>query len=143
MLLLSHISLSQETDNDTIRKAQRNTSELEVPDREDAQIATFYSQEYVDRKADFPGGMKKFYAFVDRTFRIPSGESFNGKVILYFIVEKDGSLTNIKVVRNTGYGSPEEAVKMMHKSPKWIPAQLNGKNVRSNFVVPITFASKK
>ena len=140
-LFISQLAISQESDSTA--RATRNERTIAVPDGTNDKYDPIYSQEDVDKEAYYPGGMKRFYAFVDKTFKVPEGESFNGKIILSFIVENDGSVSNIKVVRNTGYGSPEEAVAMMSKSPKWIPAKLKGKNVRSTFELPLTFASKK
>lgn len=54
-----------------------------------------------------------------------------------FVVEKDGTLSNIKVLKDIGYGTGEEAVKVLQLSPKWNPAELNGRKVRCNFNLPI------
>ena len=138
ILFTSQIAISQVTDS--IGKDARKERVL-LASSQDGE--TIYAEDEVEKKAYYPGGIKKFYAFADKTFKVPKGETFNGKIILSFVVEKDGSITNIEVVRNTGYGSPEEAVDMMSKSPKWIPAKLDGKSVRSKLELPLTFASKK
>ncbi len=65
-----------------------------------------------------------------------------GKVIVQFIVEKDGSLTNIKAIKGPGGGTSEEAVRVMQKSPKWQPGIKDGKPVRVQFAAPITFVYK-
>ncbi|HTG67178.1 MAG TPA: energy transducer TonB, partial [Flavobacterium sp.] len=55
-----------------------------------------------------------------------------------FVVEKDGSLTDIKVLRDIGYGTGKEAIRVLQKSPKWNPGIQNGKPVRVQYSLPIT-----
>lgn len=64
----------------------------------------------------------------------------NGKVqvILSFVVEKDGSITDIKVLRDPGYGAGKEAVRVLKTMPKWKPARQDNRTVRSQFTLPIT-----
>ncbi|MGG7034127.1 MAG: energy transducer TonB [Flavobacterium sp.] len=89
-------------------------------------------------KPEFPGGIRKFYEYVGKNFRIPE-EGNGGKIIIQFIVEKDGSLTRFKVVQDVGYGSGEEAIRVLKAcSTKWKPGIQSGKPVRSVFVAPIT-----
>lgn len=66
-----------------------------------------------------------------------------GKVFLSFVVEMDGSLTNIKVERRLGSGTDEEAVRVLEESPKWIPGMQNGRPVRVKYNIPISFALNK
>ncbi|MDR0227633.1 MAG: energy transducer TonB [Flavobacteriaceae bacterium] len=90
--------------------------------------------------AEFPGGMAKFnQQFVSR-FRAPDMDAGTKaiRVIVMFIVEKDGSLTDIKVVRDPGFGAGKEAVRVLSGMPKWKPAEQNGQKVRSQFTLPIT-----
>ncbi|RYD97894.1 MAG: energy transducer TonB [Sphingobacteriales bacterium] len=64
-----------------------------------------------------------------------------GKVIVQFVVERDGSLTNIKVIRGKelGHGIPEEVFRLVRAMPKWKPATLSGESVRAYFTMPIDF----
>lgn len=96
---------------------------------------TIYQAE--DKKPDFPGGMMKFYEFVGHNFKAPE-EKISGKVYVKFIVETDGSLSNFKILRDIGYGTGEEAVRVLKLSPKWIPAEKDGKKVAAEFSLPIT-----
>ncbi|MVX36343.1 energy transducer TonB, partial [Myroides sp. LoEW2-1] len=94
----------------------------------------------VQVQASYPGGMPAFQKqFVSR-FRTPDIDSSTKRiqVIVQFIVEKDGSLTDIKVLRDPGYGAGKEAVRVLNGMPKWKPAQQNGRTVRSQFTLPIT-----
>ncbi|MBC7399567.1 MAG: energy transducer TonB, partial [Mucilaginibacter sp.] len=65
-----------------------------------------------------------------------------GKVIMQFIVEKDGSLTNVKAIKGPGGGTSEEALRVMQKSPKWKPGINDGKPVRVQYAAPIAFVFK-
>ena len=96
----------------------------------------------VEKSAEFPGGIEKFYAYLSKTIRYPAVARENnvqGKVFLTFVVEKDGSLTDIKVLRGIGSGCDEEAVRVIKASPKWRPGQQNGRTVRQQYTVPINF----
>lgn len=97
-----------------------------------------YSTVGIEVKPDFPGGLQKFYTFVGNNYRAPDEEGLKGKVFVTFVVEKDGSLTDIKVVRDIGYGTGAEAIRVLKKSPRWIPGEQNGKRVRVRYSLPIT-----
>ena len=102
---------------------------------EDTQI---YSTAGIEVKPDFPGGIEKFYAFVGKNFQPPEEEGVKGKVYVTFVVEKDGSLTDIKVIRDIGYGTGKEAIRVLSKCPRWKPGEQNGKPVRVLYSLPIT-----
>lgn len=96
----------------------------------------------------FPGGVFAFRNFLARTIVYPPVAQENhiqGRVYLSFVVERDGSLTNIHTIRGVGSGIDEEAIRVIKKSPKWIPGSLNGIPLRIAYVVPInfTFTSSK
>ncbi|MHC5200609.1 energy transducer TonB [Myroides sp. LJL119] len=94
----------------------------------------------VQVQAAYPGGMGAFNKQFISRFRTPDIDSGTKqiRVIVQFIVEIDGSLTEIKVLRDPGYGVGKEAVRVLSGLPKWAPAQQNGRNVRSRFTLPIT-----
>jgi hypothetical protein len=96
-----------------------------------------------DPKPEFPGGIEKFYQFVGKNYKTPSQPNLEGKIYLTFIVEKDGSLSEIKILRDIGYGTGEEAIRVLKLSPKWIPAKINNKPVRVEYNLPITIQSAK
>jgi protein TonB len=91
----------------------------------------------VEVRPDFPGGIQKFYDFVGKNYRAPE-EDVRGKVYVQFVVEKDGSLTDIKVVRDLGYGTGAEAIRVLKKSPRWKPGVQNGRPVRVLYSLPIS-----
>ena len=96
----------------------------------------------VDKQPEFAGGISKFYDFLKANLRYPKDMRDNnvqGNVIVTFIIEKDGSLSNIKSVRDLGHGSGEEAIRVMALSPKWIAGEQGGKAVRVQYTIPIRF----
>lgn len=90
----------------------------------------------------FPGGEAAFGAYLSKTIRYPPVAKENntqGRVIVSFVVEKNGRLTDIKVVRDIGGGCGEEAIRVLSKSPAWSPGIQNGKPVRVAYTMPINF----
>jgi len=102
---------------------------------------TVYNTAGIEVKPDFPGGMEKFNDFVAKNYQAPEEEGLKGKVYVTFVVEKDGSLTDIKVLRDIGYGTGKEAIRVLNKCPKWTPGEQNGKKVRCTFSLPISIQS--
>ncbi|WP_276378885.1 M56 family metallopeptidase [Flavobacterium sp. H4147] len=93
----------------------------------------------------YPGGMTEFYKFIGKNFKIPAEVSKNKiatKIKMQFMVEKDGSLSEIEVVKDA-YDLGEEAIRVLKLSPKWIPGSENGKPVRVMYSLPITIQSEK
>jgi len=96
------------------------------------------------KEPQFPGGIEKFYMFVGQNFKIPaefSKQKIEGKLFMEFMVEKDGALSEFKVVKDLGYGVGDEAIRVLKLSPKWIPASENGKPVRVSYSLPILLKS--
>ena len=102
---------------------------------------SIYNTAGIEVKPDFPGGMEKFYKFVGNNYQTPEEDGLKGKVYVTFVVEKDGSLTDIKVIRDIGYGTGKEAIRVLNKCPKWTPGEQNGKKVRLLYSLPITIQS--
>lgn len=86
---------------------------------------------------EFPGGMEAFGKFIIQEFKIPLGYEGDGKVILSFVVTPEGELDNIRVVKDAGFKTGEEAIRVMKKSPKWKPGFIDGKPVRVQYHLPI------
>ncbi|HCN84800.1 MAG TPA: hypothetical protein DIT07_14455 [Sphingobacteriaceae bacterium] len=96
--------------------------------------------EMVQVLPQFPGGPQGWVKFVGDNYNYPKmarENNVSGKVIISFIIEKDGSLTDFRVVRDFGFGTGEEAVRMMKTSPKWTPGIQNGLKVRVTYYQPI------
>lgn len=107
---------------------------------EDNQI---YNTAGIEVKPEFPGGIEKFYKYVGNNYRLPDEGGLKGKVYVTFVVEKDGSLTDIKVLRDIGYGTGKEAIRVLNKCPKWNPGIQNGKPVRVLYSLPISIVTEE
>lgn len=98
----------------------------------------------MDEPAQFPGGTSAMMNFLAKNMRYPESvaeKGLQGKCFLKFVVDKEGLITDIKVLRGIS-GCPEcdkEAIRVVKSMPKWIPGKLNGKKVKSYFTLPITF----
>ena len=85
----------------------------------------------------FPGGESKLNQFVAANFVTPDIEGASGLIKISFVVEIDGSLTNIKIIQNLGDEFALAAKNVFNKSPKWLPGELNGEKVRVLINYPI------
>ena len=99
---------------------------------------SIYNSNFIEVKPQYPGGLQEFYKFIGKKYRVPNVKGLTGKVFISFVIEKDGSVTDLKVISDIGYGTGEEAVRVLKKCKKWIPAEQNGKKVRVEFTLPIS-----
>lgn len=123
----------------SVAPAGKGPKTSQVVEESDDQV---YNTAGIEVKPEFPGGMEKFYSFVGKNYRTPDEGGLKGKVYVTFVVEKDGSLTDIKVLRDIGYGTGKEAIRVLQKCPKWNPGIQNGKPVRVLYSLPITIVSQ-
>lgn len=99
----------------------------------------------VDKPPVFPGGMDAFIKYLAKNVRYHEAMRERGvedKVIARFVVEIDGSISTVKILDGPGYGSSEEAIRVLKKSPKWQPGYNKGKPVRVQLTVPIDFRAR-
>lgn len=88
------------------------------------------------------GGMSSFFNFVRKNLKYPNQARrmrIEGRVFVQFIVDKDGALTEVTVVKGIGAGCNEEAVRVMSMAPKWNPGKQRGKPVKVRMILPIHF----
>ncbi|MEQ9301559.1 MAG: energy transducer TonB [Cyclobacteriaceae bacterium] len=88
------------------------------------------------------GGFSEFYKFLGSEIKYPRAAKNNnvqGKVFVQFVVSKDGSLSEIEVVKGIGFGCDDESLRVMKLAPKWTPGKQRGKPVRVRMIVPISF----
>ena len=106
---------------------------------------TVFSFISVKNPPKHPNGMPAFYNFLAQNIKYPKEAKENkieGHVFMSFVVEKDGSLSDIKVDRKLGYGTDEEAVRVLKLSEKWTPGTVNEIPIRVKYNIPITFSLK-
>lgn len=97
---------------------------------------------FPDESASFPGGMDSLMNFIKTNITYPKEAEeadIQGIVYLRFVVEMDGQLTQLEVLKSPHILLSKEALRVMGLSPKWIPATMQGKAVRSYFTIPIRF----
>ena len=96
----------------------------------------------VEQMPQFPGGEKEMMKFIKNNLRYPSLAAENGiqgTVIVNFVVDHEGKITRIKVVRGIGGGCDEEAMRVLSKMPNWSPGRQGGKPVLVSYTVPIKY----
>ncbi len=131
----------KKTGAETIKGNDEAPISIEKPGDGDVKVVEedpniLYNSAGIEVKPDFPGGMTKFYKFIGDNFTAP--EDLTGKIFVQFVVEKDGSLTDIKILRDIGSGTGAEAIRVLKKCPKWAPGEQNGKKVRCTYQLPIS-----
>ncbi len=120
-----------------------NISDLEKADSAQVSKPIFVS---VEQQPEFPGGTDNFFKYIARNLRYPINDLKNkvqGKVTVSFMVDYDGSLTNIKIIDSVSTDINAEALRLIKNSPRWKPGMQNGRPVRVNYTVPIIFVLKK
>ncbi len=117
-------------------KANDHEKKIELPEKEDInKIHIIVEQEPI-----YPGGEDKISADVSKNFEYPKlaiENGIEGTVIVRFVVEKDGSISHLELIRGLGYGIDEAALKAVKKLKKFAPAQQNGKAVRYYYSIPV------
>lgn len=96
----------------------------------------------VETMPSFQGGIGEFYKFVGKNLKYPAQArrmGIEGRVFVHFVIDEDGSLSDIKVVRGIGAGCDEEVIRIVNKSPKWNPGKQRGRPVKVRMMLPITF----
>ena len=120
--------------------AQKGSNKADVKDKD------LYTMANIEKLPEFPGGLTEFYKFIGKKFKMPAEAQKNkleGKAYMQFIIEKDGSLSDIKTLQDPGYGIGDEATRVLKLSPKWTAATQEGKPVRVMYSLPITIQSNK
>jgi len=104
----------------------------------------FYERTFdiVEQMPSFPGGTKKLMDYLNKNIRYPEALAetcIQGRVIISFVVEKDGSISDIKVAKSLDPLLDKEAVRVVSGMPNWNPGKQNGVTVRVKYTVPVTF----
>ncbi|WP_229379422.1 energy transducer TonB [Fibrella forsythiae] len=121
---------------------------LAGPSREEVAVETPVAKNeapflVVEQMPDFPGGQTALRDFLQRTLRYPGAASsagVSGRVVVTFTVNSDGTLTDLNVLKGLGFGTDEEALRVLKAMPRWKPGRQSGRPVRVRFTLPITFS---
>jgi len=107
------------------------------------EVADTTTNQQLGTQASFPGGMAEFNKFIRQNLHYPEIAMENlieGKVVVKFTVEVDGSISNIAIVEDIGAGCGKEVVRIVNLMPNWVPSRLNGENIPAEVVMPIMFS---
>lgn len=130
--LTNYVYVFKKGDNDIYSKKEQNESESNK----------IFNGDDVDQQPSFPGGTNALNTFLASNLKYPVAAVENGiqgRVIVKFIVEKDGSISNVEVDRSVYPSLDNEAMRVVKAMPKWIPGQINGKAVKVKWSFPFTF----
>lgn len=124
--------------------ADMYASELIVTDQVSDERKTEEEEIYsvVDEKPDFPGGEKALMDFVIKNLKYPpkmAKKKIQGRVFVSYIVETDGSISNIEVLKSPAKELSDEAVRVISLMPKWKPGTKGGNPVRVKYIMPVSF----
>lgn len=114
---------------------------VEMPDEKPEEMV----RSFAEVMPSYDGGMEKFYKFIGKNVRYPKQAKrmgVEGRVVVQFIVEKDGSLTDIRVLKGIGAGCDEEAIRVMKLVPNFIPGKQGDVRVKVQMAIPINFTLK-
>lgn len=112
---------------------------IEQPKVEDEQPMSIAM---VEQKPEFPGGEAAMYKWLSDNIIYPSAaseEGVQGRVVVEFVVDRDGSITHVRVVRQRHPALDKEALRVIKAMPKWIPGRNNGQPVKVTYTLPVTF----
>lgn len=96
----------------------------------------------VDEQPQFPGGQLEMYSYLAQNIKYPADAEKNkqqGQVLVNFVVNTDGSISDIKVVKSVCESLDNEAIRIVKTMPKWTPGKQNGKAVNTRYSLPITY----
>lgn len=120
-----------------VLKAKEVIAQPEPPKEEEQKVF-----DYAEQMPSFPGGQGALNEYLSKTIRYPVAAEENGiqgRVIVQFVVEKDGSISDVRVVRSVDPSLDKEAVRVAKSMPRWIPGKQNGSAVRVKFTLPVSF----
>lgn len=113
---------------------------VQIDDEEEVEEDEIF--QVVEQDPEFPGGVEALYKFVQQNIKYPQlakENNITGRVFVQFVVEKDGSVSNVRAARDIGGGCGAEAVRVVKSMPKWTPGKQRGKAVRAAYTLPVNF----
>ncbi|MFT3794156.1 energy transducer TonB [Flavobacterium sp.] len=98
---------------------------------------SIYSDKEVDLKPEAIGGKDKMNSYIMKHYQLPDEQGLNGKVIVSFVVEKDGSVSDYQIVQDVGFNTGTQLLEILRKFDRWKPGQKNGIPVRVRYHFPL------
>ncbi len=121
---------------------QSEEIEVYIPPPQEEKIDEQEIFTVVESMPEFPGGPQAMMEYIARNIRYPAmarESGIQGRVFVNFVVERDGSVTNVRVLRGIGGGCDEEAIRVVEAMPNWTPGRQRGQAVRVSFNLPVRF----
>ena len=119
-----------------------SSCEKDDDDIDDPEPVTEIVDETVDQMASYPGGIPALMDFLNENIKYPEQaerEGIEGRVVAGFIVERDGSVSNIEILKSVHPLLDAEVVRVMSLMPNWIPGKQHGMPIRTRYSMPVTF----
>ena len=116
--------------------------EYVAPEIEEEEVVEQEIFQIVEEMPSFPGGDVKLMEYIAKNIKYPQiarESGIQGRVFIGFVVEPDGSISNVKLLRGIGGGCDEEAMRVIKSLPKWKPGKQRGKAVRVSYQIPVMF----
>ena len=148
--LINVVDDEQKIENEFVVNAEvndetKNIAITPVQFEEEEEVVEEQIFTVVENEPEFPGGMDALYKYLSQNIKYPQlarENGITGKVYVTFVVEKDGSIANPKILRDIGGGCGAEAIRVVKAMPKWNPGKQRGKAVRVQFNLPVNFNLK-
>lgn len=125
---------------DNANQAAQEFTPVQVEEEEEVVEEEIFT--VVENDPEFPGGMDALYKYLRENIKYPQiakENNITGRVFVTFVVEKDGSIANPRILRDIGGGCGAEAIRVVKSMPKWNPGKQRGKPVRVQFNLPVMF----
>ncbi len=119
-----------------------NPTELQVVEAPKVVEEKTYEMFDIQKAPSFPGGEQELLKFLNQNIKYPPlarENNIQGVVALTFVVNKDGSVSDVNIVKDIGGGCGKEAVRVVNSMPKWVPGEANGHPVKVRFTLPVRF----
>ena len=141
--LANYVYVFKKGDNDIYSKKEQKEKESKSKEEQnESESNKIFNGDDVDQQPSFPGGTNALNTFIVSNLKYPvfaQEKGIQGRVVVKFIVEKDGSISNVEVDRSVSPSLDNEAMRVVKAMPKWIPGQINGKAVKVECSHPFVF----
>ena len=121
-------------------EVQEYVAPVKVEEEESAEEMQIFM--VVESMPEYPGGEAALYKYLAENIKYPQmakESGIQGRVFVTFVVERDGRVTDVRVLRGIGGGCDEEAIRVVENMPKWTPGKQRGKSVRVQYNLPVKF----
>lgn len=136
------VEVEDEIDIDVEADDETEMEEYIPVEEEEEEIVEAEIFTVVESMPEYPGGMAKLMSYLGNSIKYPplaKESGIQGRVFINFVVEPNGSISNVKVLRGIGGGCDEEAVRVVSQMMKWKPGMQRGKPVRVSYNLPVKF----